>query len=421
VTPRNDFKKIQEVHVFRNQTRAGVLSRTASGSVFTYDAKFLEQVRGRTDFATLSALKGIAFTLDTDATRHETFGVNLHPFFAGLLPEGLRFTALRKALKTSEDDLFTLLVAVGTDVIGDISISSVGNNTDSTQNPPYDFNEATFADVFQNTLGTISNNPVFNEPSIPGIQAKISAARITLPIGIKKRKKQYILKLPSSKYPNLIENEHFFMSIAKISGLETAATAIIYDKANQPGLLVERFDRRFDDLKKTFQRIHLEDSCQFMSCYPADKYRLNCFDIAARIRELCTAPDVETAKLIHLIAFCYLIGNGDLHAKNISLMVEPETKIIRLSPAYDLLSTCVYGDRDMALDFEARKRNLKRQHFLNFARRFGMQPRVIESILDDLVETTSSWLPRLQELGLPEKRIVELKGTIEHRRKHLSR
>jgi serine/threonine-protein kinase HipA len=47
-------------------------------------------------------------------------GDNLPPFFAGLLPEGRRFSALVKKLKTSEDDLFSLLAMVGTDCIGDI-------------------------------------------------------------------------------------------------------------------------------------------------------------------------------------------------------------------------------------------------------------------------------------------------------------
>ena len=59
-------------------------------------------------------------------------------------------------------------------------------------------------------------------------------------------------------------------------------------------------------------------------------------------------------------AYSYLIGNGDLHARNVSLLVQPNGRIV-LAPAYDLLSTVPYGDRRLALKVEGRDDNVKRR------------------------------------------------------------
>jgi serine/threonine protein kinase HipA of HipAB toxin-antitoxin module len=48
------------------------------------------------------------------------------PFFAGLLPEGRRLSALRAAVKSSGDDELSLLLAVGGDTVGDIEILPEG-------------------------------------------------------------------------------------------------------------------------------------------------------------------------------------------------------------------------------------------------------------------------------------------------------
>ena len=54
----------------------------------------------------------------------------LPPFFSGLLPEGRRLSALRNVVKTSADDEFSLLLAVGHDTIGNVSIVPSGSPRD---------------------------------------------------------------------------------------------------------------------------------------------------------------------------------------------------------------------------------------------------------------------------------------------------
>ena len=111
-------REIQVASVFRKGSLAGRISRTRQGSVFEYDSAYLAAPEAG----------GIAFHLPAARRRFETVGVNLHPFFAGLLPEGLRLASLVQRLKTSPDDLLSILIEAGPDCIGDVSVVAEGEN-----------------------------------------------------------------------------------------------------------------------------------------------------------------------------------------------------------------------------------------------------------------------------------------------------
>lgn len=402
----------EAAHVYRGTELAGRISRTRKGSVFEYDPKFLAE-RARSEES------GIAIHLPYSAKRFETAGVNLHTFFAGLLPEGLRLKALVKRVKTSEDDLLSLLVAAGADCVGDVSVVASG---ESPMRPaavadPTKLDQVVFADLFRES---IAEKPT-GQPerfSIPGVQEKISASMISFPVTTRKSAKSYILKLNPADQPLLVENEHFFLRMAGDCGLCVNPAKLVKDRAGASGLLVERFDRHFDPAKKAVFKLHQEDACQFLDRYPADKYRVKFSEIAEGL-SVCTAPILEVAKLIRLKAFSYLIGNGDLHAKNVSLFAPYGTGRLELSPAYDLLSTLPYGDQKMALQFEGRDDNLKRQHFVAFGKRFEVKPAVVSAILDEICDTSSSWIERTAEIGLPDKKTRFLEATMKKRRDDL--
>ncbi|WP_417234861.1 HipA N-terminal domain-containing protein [Arthrobacter sp.] len=67
-------------------------------------------------------------------------GGGLPAFIAGLLPEGHRLTVLRRAAKTSMDDELTLLLAIGSDVPGDVQVVPAGTSPDAL--PPLAASEA---------------------------------------------------------------------------------------------------------------------------------------------------------------------------------------------------------------------------------------------------------------------------------------
>jgi serine/threonine-protein kinase HipA len=80
-------------------------------------------------------------------------------------------------------------------------------------------------------------------------------------------------------------------------------------------------------------------------------------------------------ELLKTVVFSWLIGNGDLHGKNLSIY-EPNG-IWQPTPAYDLLTTQPYAgwNDPMALNIFGRAIELDRAHFLYAAQQLGLRSR----------------------------------------------
>ena len=141
----SSLRTFESARVFKDRTFAGILSRTAAGARFEYDEEFRRAALSEGSY-------GLSFSLSPSKQIHEVAGVNLHPFFARLLPEGLRLKALRHVLKTSEDDLFTMLLALGTNCIGDIYIAAEEKAGDAFIAPK--MSEVSFLELFEKSRDT---------------------------------------------------------------------------------------------------------------------------------------------------------------------------------------------------------------------------------------------------------------------------
>lgn len=398
---------LEAADVFCDETKAGVLERTARGSRFVYEPAFLEVCRRRG--------WGLGFRVPLEPVV-ETLGVNLHTFFAGLLPEGLRLVALERAVKTSADDLFSLLLAAGTEAVGDVRIVAAGQPV--APPPALDLgrlDSVSFAEVLEESLDYRGGG---ERRLIPGVQPKVSAAMVTLPVRVRRGAPvEALLKLQPRELPRLVENEAFFMEMARACGLEVADTAVVKDRDGVAGLLVTRFDRRLGPGAP--HRLHCEDGCQLLDRYPADKYRLSFKDVAEAVRRHVSAAAVELPKLLRLLAFSYLVGNGDLHARNVSVRVDA-SGVVRLAPAYDLLTTLPYRDRRLALKVLGRDDNLKRAHVLELARQLDLSARVVSESLDELGEASGPYVKRLGDLGFDRRRTADLTRVMRKRRDELA-
>ena len=150
------------------------------------------------------------------------------------------------------------------------------------------------------------------------------------------------------------------MSLAKMVGINVAAIGLVdvraignlpdgMEKLGQQAFFIERFDRN-DDGSVT----HIEDFAQVFNVYPEDKYK------KASYRNLLSVIATESdhhdvAEFIRRLTFNVLIGNGDMHLKNWSL-IYPDRRNARLSPAYDFVSTIPYiGNDKSALTFSRTK------------------------------------------------------------------
>lgn len=72
---------------------------------------------------------------------------------------------------------------------------------------------------------------------------------------------RYIRKLnPVGEYPHLVENEAFFLTAARLSGLSVPPNALVTDRDGAPALLVRRFDRI--TVEGVPRALAVEDGCQ---------------------------------------------------------------------------------------------------------------------------------------------------------------
>lgn len=134
--------------------------------------------------------------------------------------------------------------------------------------------------------------------------------------------------------------------------------------------------------------------------------------------DVCSAPFVERLKLLRVIVFSYLIGNGDLHGKNVSVRVIDGR--VELTPAYDLFSTLPYGDEHMAMKLDGRDARLSRSTFMAAAERFDLPRRAVEAAIDELLERIAPTHDALGEIGLDAKKTRALDRSLRRRAADLS-
>ena len=93
-------------------------------------------------------------------------------------------------------------------------------------------------------------------------------------------------------------------------------------------------------------RLHQEDFAQALGIASSDKYETNNEEYLVKmfliLRNYSASPIEDQLKLWDICVFNYLIGNTDNHVKNLSLLYSEDLKLIRLAPAYDIVSTIVY-------------------------------------------------------------------------------
>jgi serine/threonine-protein kinase HipA len=328
----------------------------------------------------------------------ESVGDNLPPFLLNLLPEGVRLQMLLEGLRIAPSDFLGMLLAVGWDAIGDVAVVPHGRKIKEQTRATF---EKRFAEVsFWEEFG----NSVISDASVPGVQEKISAS--TLAYGIRSADSpSAILKLNPERYPKLVENEAFFLGLAAKCHIEVARAKIVHDRDGQAGLLVQRFDRPKSG-RKILKR-HQEDACQLLDQIPGNKYRISLGEVAKAVRQVSTSP-AAILDLLRLYAFSYVVGNADLHAKNISLLWKEN--VVTLSPAYDLLSTLPYGlDDHMALKLDGKDLHFKADDFVQFGMRFGIPERAVRHMLSQVCSGVLTNIGDLDRIGFETKIVTRMR------------
>ena len=135
-------------------------------------------------------------------------------------------------------------------------------------------------------------------------------------------------------------NEATCLRLAAACGLPVPETELL-DVAGLPVLAVKRYDRQDAPAGGIPARVHQEDGCQATAVPPGLKYEEQggpaLRDVAEVIRNFGDPRDVTG--LLRRTTFNMAVGNADAHAKNFSVLHEPDNPAVRLAPLYDVLST----------------------------------------------------------------------------------
>jgi serine/threonine-protein kinase HipA len=244
--------------------------------------------------------------------------------------------------------------------------------------------------------------------SLAGVQEKLLLTR--LPDGswgrpVDGTPSTHILKPEIRGYPHTVENEAFCMRLAKGLGLPVAdVTTTALDRRKL--IVVTRYDRIVGD-DGDVERIHQEDFCQATGMPPQRKYEEDGGPALRKVAALLgTLERGALATLLRAVTLNVLIGNGDAHAKNFSLLHD-RSGALRLAPLYDLLSTFVYGDKRLAMyiDNVQRTDRVTLDRLLNEAASWGMSRATATATVSDLLERLPAAVERAaaETPGVPDE------------------
>lgn len=348
-----------------------------------------------------SAKSPVATTLPLGQGPYVGVAGALPPFFTNLLPEGRRLSALKRHVKASLDDELALLLEVGVDTIGDVQVVPHGVQPASAPamidlDGDLDFSRA------------LADAGVPDPVAMPGVQDKASARTIAAPVA--GAGSEFILKVSPPEFPKLVENEAACFDIARRAGFPLAETRLLHDVHGRSGLLVTRFDR----VGK--QRLHVEDAAQIMGLYPSAKYDPAMEDVAAALKAVSSSPVLTARSIAFQVALAWLTGNGDLHAKNFSLIWR--NGVAEPVPIYDIPSTIPYGDSTMALAVQGRKDNISAKMFRAFCAEIGLPHKASERVMELALKTTDDAADHIiNATGFDSRRSRDLRRVLDRRRR----
>jgi len=391
-----DPTEVERADVWKSGVLAATLTRASGGVEFAYRADYDGPP--------------VATTLPRGRSSI-TVGGAIPAYFAGLLPEGRRLSALRRSVKTSADDELSLVLAVGTDPVGDVQVVPEGE-TPVRASPRLTvdhFEEASFADLFA-TEG-MEVDPV----ALAGVQDKASLAMLNLPVSAAGR--GYLLKLDPPEYPHLTANESFFLRHAHACRVEAVEARTVTDRDGRAGLVVTRFDRAVADGDvRTFA---VEDGCQVLGLHPEAKYRRPAEEVLGRLAAVCAAPRPAALTLLRQVTYAYVTGNGDAHAKNFSVLGDAEGRL-HPAPAYDLPSSQPYGDHTLAMRVGgANDGNLTGARFVALGVAIGLTDRAARRAVTETARGVEQWIEHLEELPYDAGVVRKLRRVVDHRRRML--
>lgn len=371
---------METLNVYLRGVCIGTLSSDKGRLAFTYADSYLSRPDAEV----------ISYTMPLRAESYQ--GGEVVSFFSNLLPDEAVRVKIARYLGVSPGNIFALLKRIGEDCAGAVALVSPERESRIAGGDEYKVLSEGEAHEVLMSLPERPLNVGAEDFHISGAGAQdklvacVQQGQIVLPLN--GTPSTHIIKPGIPRFPESVYNEFYCMQLAKACGLN-AADCEILRIMDVPYYVTSRYDREQQDGR--WIRVHQEDFCQLMGYEPNVKYEseggprlLQCFEL---LREMAL-PAADIIEFLRRIIFIFLIGNGDAHAKNFSVL--HFGKASRLAPAYDLLSTAVYPNLPAKLAMKIEGRNslewITRAKFLRMGIKAGLSERLVNSEIDKLLK-----------------------------------
>lgn len=313
--------------------------------------------------------------------RTETFTSGaLHPIFEMNLPEGyVRYHITEKLRKFTQVNDLTFLALQKGNGIGRISYES---DWPTLKTHPEDISAILAWDGKENIFHHLVEKHILNT-SISGVQPKVLVSD-----GIDKGafvEPNYIIKTGGEDFDRLALNEFVCMSIAKDCGLDVPEFWLSKDESL---FVMKRFD-----LTPT-GRLGMEDFAVLMGKRSQDKY-IGSYEGASKVLKHYGMSEEDKYKYFDYVSLSCLLGNGDAHLKNFSVLYDDIKHTAKLSPLYDVVCTNVYDDLDnmLALKMNKSKHFPNRNELIKFASNLNIERSAQR--LEKMADIATSTIERL--------------------------
>lgn len=405
---QRQVESVQALALVLHNVRIGVLAHYSGGkNILTFDPQYLAMPESTRPVFTLRqwAHPGYLEQVLMSSQR-------LPPVLSNLLPEGALRSWLAQALKAHASEEFPLMAWTGANLPGALEARALA----ASEIPAWALTSRGKLEAVQIEVGLDAQ-----KFSLAGVQMKFSSLRQDGRFNISSQvgSDSWIIKTPSTVHRSVPENEYTAMRLAQAIGVEIPDIELValdqLDNLPDIRLADEAYAyaiRRFD--RSESGRVHTEDFAQVFELYAHDKYRgKNYEQIAAYLYNWGTEPLVDVQQMARRLLANILLANGDAHVKNWS-MIYPNQTEIRLSPAYDIVTTLAYipHESEVALNMAREKRwsMISMQTFEHWTERVGIPwPAIRVHLLDAIDKARTLWPPLLENLPMAEEHKMVLR------------
>jgi serine/threonine-protein kinase HipA len=419
----------QELIVLLNGRTAGIVTRGRNGRFrFAYDD----------EWRTAEGAYPLSLSMPLTATEHSHRCIEA--FLWGLLPDNAQvLDRWARRFQVSARNPFALMSHVGEDCAGAVQFIRPDRLNAIRGRGGADIEWLKEADIAQRLRTLRVDHAAWRSPgdtgqfSLAGAQPKTALLLVNGRWGVPSGRipTTHILKPPTGEFDGHAENEHVCLRLASGLGLIAANSAVMHFR-DEVAIVIERYDRQ--RTHGHILRVHQEDLCQALAILPTSKYENEggpgVKAAVELIRTVSTSAHADVQGFLDAIAFNWIIGGTDAHAKNYSLLIGAEGHA-RLAPLYDVASILPY-DFDfqrirfaMKIGGKYRLRDIGLRQWHNLAGELRMDRDKITARIRDLAVNLLDLLPAIakdaKKDGLDHPLIKKLAGKLEARARHCLR